>query len=273
LYVFGVPVDAAIEWLVVRPHPDDAAIVLLAPADDFPLAGRADVPLRSEFVDRPLTVRCGEAIWVPASACREHICVGIVPDEAVTLVRQKLAGLARGNLPDQPGAPHIEADPEYAAWMAQVGKSRESVEQRGDPSPLAAEGIVLRFERFTAQPPRDFAEEPQVALAAKSGGKLLASLAESLASDSPRFLEVALHAGGTLLVAAGASVVRVAWKGPNGADPPSLSATGPAGRVVAQWRAGTQIGVHRAEPAFAWVDGQVTFLVGTDQPETFTVRL
>src|SRR5262249_27247223 len=61
LYVFGTPVDAGIEWLVVRPHPDDPGLVLLAPADDFPLVGRSDVPLKPEFIDRPLTVRCGES--------------------------------------------------------------------------------------------------------------------------------------------------------------------------------------------------------------------
>lgn len=68
LYVFDVPVDGSVEWLVVRPHPDDPALVLLAPADDFPLAGCADVPLEPDFIDHPLTVRCGESAWLPAAA-------------------------------------------------------------------------------------------------------------------------------------------------------------------------------------------------------------
>src|SRR4051812_31453340 len=73
LYVFGLSVDAAIEWLVVRPHPDDSGLVLLAPADDFPLGGRSDVRLAPEFVSRPLTVRCGEATWVPTPVCQERL--------------------------------------------------------------------------------------------------------------------------------------------------------------------------------------------------------
>src|SRR5262245_60598791 len=85
LYVFETPVDAVIEWLVVRPHPDDSALLLLAPVDDFPLVGRSDVPLKPEFIDRPLTVRCGEAGWVPATACLVHLHVGAVPDEAVAI--------------------------------------------------------------------------------------------------------------------------------------------------------------------------------------------
>src|SRR5262249_53895148 len=58
LYVFGTPVEAMVEWLVVRPHPDDSLLVLLAPVDDFPLVGPADLPLHPEFTDRPLVVRC-----------------------------------------------------------------------------------------------------------------------------------------------------------------------------------------------------------------------
>ena len=127
LYVFDTPVEAAIEWLVVRPHPDDAALVLLAPVDVFTLIGRSDVSLRHGFLDRPLTVRCGEAAWVPATSCPVHLRVGVIPDEALAPVRLKLAALARGNLPDAPGSTHVEADPEYAAWLEQIARARESL--------------------------------------------------------------------------------------------------------------------------------------------------
>jgi hypothetical protein len=272
LYVFGVPIDAAIEWLVVRPHVDDPSLVLLAPADDFPFAGRADMPLKPEFLDRPLTVRCGEATWLPAAACPERLRVGVVPDEAVALVRQKLAALARGNLTEDRRESRVEADPEYASWLDQVALAREAVERRGDTSPTSVAGSVLRFERFTTQAPAALAEEPQVALAANSGGPLLAALAESLASETPRYSEVP-QSGGTLLLTADSRGVRVAWQGSPDAEPPSLSASGISDPVTARWRTGTSPGLHRAEPAFSWVDGQIVFVIGTERPETLTVRL
>jgi hypothetical protein len=45
LYVFPVSESAALEWLVLRAHPDDPDLLLVIPCDDFPLAGTADVPL------------------------------------------------------------------------------------------------------------------------------------------------------------------------------------------------------------------------------------
>jgi hypothetical protein len=273
LYVFATGVDAMVEWLVVRPHPDDPALLLLAPADDFPMAGRADVPLEPEFADRPLTVRCGEAVWVPASACREHLRVGAVPDDGVALVRRKLAALARGELPEQAGGSRCEEDPEYAAWLGLIARSREVIEQRADSGAVVEAGTLIPFERFTTQLPPALAAEPQSALAANPGGELMVALAESLASASLRFLEVPLASGGTLLLTADEGGVRVAWNGPEGSGPPPISAPGPSGRVVGRWRAGTQVGIHRGEPIFPWSDGQVTLVVGGDAPETLTVRL
>jgi hypothetical protein len=271
--VFDVPVDGAIEWLVVRPHADDPAVVLLAPADDFPLTGQADVPLEPEFVDHPQTIRCGESVWIPATACSEHLRVGIVPDEAVAAVRRKLAALARGNLPDQPGVYRAEADPEYAAWMTRVALARETVERRTDTTPTSDEATVLRFDLFTPQPPPELAAKPEAALAANPGGSLLAAMAESLASSTPRYSEMPLRRGGVLLLTADASGVRVAWKGPEDAEPPPLTVSGFSGPVSAVWRRGTQPGVHRAEPGFPWVDGQVVLVTGSATPETLTVRL
>src|SRR5262245_36397502 len=56
LYVFDAGEDVGLEWLVVRFHPDDPGLLLLVPADDFPLIGTPDVTLPRELVDRPLSV-------------------------------------------------------------------------------------------------------------------------------------------------------------------------------------------------------------------------
>jgi len=254
LYVFGSPVDAAIEWLVVRPHPDDPGLILLAPADDFPLVGRWDLPLQPEFFDRPLTVRCGEAGWVPATTCLEHLRLGAVPDEAIAIVRRKLAALARGSVPDEQGAMHVDMDPEYTEWLAQLALVREAIQARVHRVAPLDKGYILPFDRFMIQPPLCLAEEPQLALAANSGGSLLAALGESLAADIPRYSEVPLCGGGTLVLTADAAGITVAWSGPVGTEPPTLLALGNTGRTDARWRKGIQAGLYRAEPVFPWVD-------------------
>jgi hypothetical protein len=268
LYVFGTASDPGLEWLVVRSHPDDPDLALLAPADDFPLAGLADVTLPTELAGRPLTVRCGEAAWLPAAACPEHLRTGMVPDEAVRLVRQKLAALARGAQSAESSSTPADADPEYTAWLELVSRTREAVRLRADTHP-AGEGTVLRLEQFSPTPPADLAPEPQLALAAKSGDPLLTALGQTMAEGGPRFQEVPVATGGKLLLAADASGVRVAWTGPAGTTPPPLVAFGPSGRLNVNWRLGTQALVHRGEPFLGWVDGQVILTVGS---EFLTVR-
>jgi hypothetical protein len=273
LYVFDVPVDGAIEWLVVRPHPDDPATVLLAPADDFPLVGCADVALEHEVVDRPLTVRCGNATWVPAAVCPEHLRVGRLPDEAVSLVRGKLAALARGNLASQPDARAVEADPEYAAWLSDVARAREAVKARADAAPVRAGGRIFRFEQFTRRPPAVLTEDVPMTLAARSGGPLLEAVAESLAGESPRYCEVPLSSGGVLQLTADDAGLRLGWAGPIGSAPPHVEIVAPDAPLAVSWRAGTTAGFHRADAVILWRDGQVVLVVGTDTPETLTVRL
>ena len=240
-YVFGTPSDAAIEWLVVRQHPDDPGLVLLAPADDFPLVGRSDIPLNPQFLERPLTIRCGEAAWVIAKACPEHLRVGSVPNEAVTLVRRKLAALARGIVPDEPGAYRCRSRSGICGVAGTDRRRRKAVEHRMEPITAVGKTSILQFQQFTTQPPAGLAEEPQLALAAKSGGTLLADLAESLASDVARYAEVPLNSGGTLVLAADAAGVRVGWKGPAGENPPLLSAFGAKQEAAAKWRVGSQV--------------------------------
>lgn len=130
LYVFSTPAEAAIEWLVVRFDVDDPTTILVAPADDLPLAGRCDVGLWPEFLDRPLTVRASESAWLPASICAERLRVGTVPEEAVSRVRRVIAGLARGIIPDDPVGASVDADLEHMAWLDQVALARQALEDR-----------------------------------------------------------------------------------------------------------------------------------------------
>ena len=133
LYVFDVGEDIGLEWLVVRFHPDDHGLILLAPADDFPFAGTPDLTIPRELVNRLLTVRCGETDWFPASFCTPRLRVGTVPEPALSLVRQRLADLARGRaIPTADRS--IELDPEYEEWIDDVSKARVAL--LAQPTPL-----------------------------------------------------------------------------------------------------------------------------------------
>jgi hypothetical protein len=273
LYLFPTPVEAAIEWLVVRFHVDDTNIVLLAPADDFPLAGQCDVALWPEFLDRPLTVRCGESCWSDAALCREDLRVGTIADEAVSEVRRVIAALARGNIADDPVRENVEADPEYMAWHDQVSCARQALEDRAEFESAAAEGRVLKLAELSDRPPAWLAAETNLALAASPGGGLMADLAESPSSTALRWAEVPLQTGGALLLAADSGGVRVGWQGAKDAAPPQLSGFGSAGKQVAAWTNGERTGFHWAEPDFGWLDGQVILQAGNGNPQTVTVRL
>jgi len=271
LYLLRGTGEVAAEWLVVRQHPDDRTLLLLAPADDFPLAGRADVRLQPEFVHQPLTVRCGEASWFPESACEVRLRTGVLPDEAVAAVRQTLAALARGEVPGGVETHRVEADPEYLNWLNALAIAREAAVDR------LAEGASARhhtfpYERFTVEPPAAFATEPPVLLAAQSGGGLLADLAESLTSVSTKFQEVSLREGGKLLFAAGEGGVRLAWLGESGRTPPKITTTDTTSPVVAVWRPGIAEGLFRADTVFPWIAGQVSLSVGTGEVVTLVVQ-
>ncbi|HET6882056.1 MAG TPA: hypothetical protein VFI31_17950 [Pirellulales bacterium] len=273
LYVFDSPVEATIEWLLVRFHVDDPATVLLAPADDLPLAGRCDIGLWPEFLDRPLTVRCGESAWLPASMCSDRLRVGTVPDDAVKEVRRVIAGLARGTIPDDPVGVSVDADPEHMAWLDEVACARRSLEDRAEFEPLLVEGAVLRVADLSKTPPAWLVAETHQALAASPGVGLTAEVAESVASASTRWGEVPLHSGGALLLAADAGGVRVGWQGARDAAPPPLTGFGRMGKQTAAWTNGERTGFHRAEPDFGWIDGQVVLQTGGENRQTITVRL
>jgi hypothetical protein len=135
LYVFPLGADAALEWLVVRAHPDDHNLLFLVPADGSPLAGTPDVPLPHDLVRRPLTVRCGEGLWAPALHLQPGFRVGVLPAEALRLVRQKVGDLARGRVTGTEEQRRADGDPEYEDWLGRVERARERLQAEMDHAP------------------------------------------------------------------------------------------------------------------------------------------
>jgi hypothetical protein len=274
LFVFDTGEEAALEWLVVREHTDDPGLVLLAPADDFPLVGPPDRTLPQDLVGRPLTVRCGEALWAPARFCQQRLRTDVVPEDALRSVRRKVAELARGRFDEGEEQRRADADPEYEHWIALVARARERLQQRADRAP-AGLGLVIPYEQLTSRLPAELAGEPQYHLAAESGSPLLTALSEALAESaaSTRYHEIGLGTSGKLILQANESGVRAVWAGPPGVGAPKLLGRTEGGETQeASWRAGPEGKLQRAEPTFPWVDGQVVLTVAADQPQTVTVQ-
>ena len=189
LYVFDSAGDAALEWLIVREHPDDPDLLLVAPADDFPLAGTPDVGLPRELIRRPLTARCGEALWLPQDACALRLRVGTVPKEALSLVRRKLADLFQGQASGSDDQRQSDIDPEYENWMGWVERSRELLQCRADRTPIDL-GQVIPFAQLASRPPAELESDRPMRVAAESGSPLMADLNQSQAAPDVRYHEV-----------------------------------------------------------------------------------
>jgi hypothetical protein len=171
LYVFDTGQEVAIEWLVVRAHPDDPDLILLAPVDDFPLAGTPDLVLPVERVGRPMTVRCGETDWFPRALFQPDLRVDTIPDDLLALVRRRLADLARGRA--LPEAQAIDLDPEYEDWLAEVAQARSTLLARAELSQLTL--------RQPTPAPAD--RLPELALAAESGGSFRRMFSPSVVTE------------------------------------------------------------------------------------------
>jgi hypothetical protein len=274
LFVFDTGEEAALEWLVVREHADDPSLLLLAPGDDFPLAGPPDLALGRDLVGRPLTIRCGEALWVPVGFCQQRLRTDLVPLEALRLVRQKIAELARGRTDESEEQRQADADPDYEDWLGLVARARERLQQRADQATPEL-GLVIPLEQLTSRLPAELASEPQYALAAESGSPLLSSLSGALAESAAatRYHEIEIDNSGKLVLQATESGVRAVWAGPRGASPPKLLGRTESGEALeATWQAGPEGKLQRAEPIFSWVDGQVVLTIATDPPQTLTIQ-
>ncbi len=129
LYVFPPGGAAALEWLVVRPHPDDAGLLFVVPVDDYPRAGTPDVALAAEVAGRPRAARCGQGLWIAADRFEERHRAGRLADEALRLVRQKLADLARGRITSSDEQRAADDDSDYAGWMEDVEAARQRLEE------------------------------------------------------------------------------------------------------------------------------------------------
>lgn len=131
LYVFDAGEEVGVEWLVVRSHPDDPELILLAPTDNFPLVGTPDLIVPLEIIGRPMAVRCGETDWFPNTLFNPRLRVGTISGDAVALVKRRLAEFARGR-PLTSSATTSDLDPEYEDWIADIAQARVALLARSE---------------------------------------------------------------------------------------------------------------------------------------------
>jgi hypothetical protein len=248
LYVFDLAGDAALEWLVVREHPDDPDLLSVAPADEFPLAGTPDVALPRELAGRPLTVRCAKGLWLPATLCLPRLRVGAVRDEAVRLVRGRFAELVRGQAVGSAEQRSSDVDPEYETWMELVAQARELLQRRADRAP-ADLGLVIPFDRLSLKVPAELGSNRLQALAAESGSALLAALSNAMAETDVRYHEVLSGPDGKLTLMVAENGARGVWFTTSASRPPRLKALDVAGEPrEATWHEGPKGQAGSARP-------------------------
>ena len=271
LYVFDAGEDVGLQWLVVRFHPDDPKMLLLAPADDFPLTGTPDLSLPHEVLGRPITIRCGETDWFPATFCSPRLRSGTVPDAALGLVRRRLAEFARGRATATPNA-SVDLDPEYEEWIDEVSHARLSLLARAEASQPTATDVVSRVLLSTA-PPAPLVAAPEFSLAAEAGGAF-AELGKALAgSDDARYHEVSAVPGGRLFLVTDAHGVRGVWEGAFDRVPVVLHVRGSGDEVPLTWHSGPEGRLHKTHLSAPWLDGRVVLAIGTSPRRTVAVDL
>ena len=242
-YLWSPADEHVLAWVVVCPHPTDADVVYVVPADAHPLAGIADVAVR-DVGAAALFLRCGRGHWIARADLDPRRRFRTLDAHHVRRAQQKLRQIVTGPLDGSSAAREHEADPGYRDWMAGVTASVLGAVGKSRRGPGVAERLMTR------------GGEPSGALADLDS--LLAELGpaeegEPLPFDSPGRLAAVREVTGVALVFepdAGSP-----------SDPPAVVATDATGawRALA-WDVAPD-GTARATAP--WLGGRVRLRVGT----------
>lgn len=269
LFIFPGLSKLALEWLIVQTNREQTDQFFLVPVDDFPLTGPADVPLSEVMVHRPMTARCDQGTWVPASFLRSEYLAGVLPFEALHQVRLGVANLVQGKLDSDPEREEAENDPTYENWMVRVERARLRLEKQ-----LAQTELILPFDSFRSGLPEHLAAEPPSAMATHSASQLHQALSDALgqADSELRCQNIPWPGQGKLLALASLQGVWILWEGNESERPPIKVqiADGQRGRV--EWEPTTgprTLFVSRA--VIPWLQGRVVLRIGKKQPLQVTI--
>lgn len=272
VYAFAHKFDAALEWLVVLPHPSEPDQFFVIPADDFPQAGTPDLVLTRELTSRPLTLRCGQGMWVSTARLAGERRVGVLPDEALRQARAMIADLALGRLCGTEEQRAADMDSEYQSWLQTVEHVRERMQEAIDRGP-----ILLIFDRnaWAKSPvPTPPTPEPRPRRSMAQGGEPAPrrDSAQPAPDAGPCYHPLPCPGPGRLWVMADDQGVRVLWAGEQG-EPPTLRAKDRAGHArPARWDALPQGSFRVSGTVSPWIDGQVELSLGSSPSRKVTIR-
>ena len=132
-YVLPHSSDVALEWAIIRVHPDDPELVFAVPLDDGSMVGTPDIDL-SDLAGRPMVARCNHGTFLPIQffTPREG-CASPLPGEAFVQISRRMAAMARGEA--LPSRESVDLDPDYEELMVTIGTAVLEIEQQV-PGPL-----------------------------------------------------------------------------------------------------------------------------------------
>ena len=109
-----------LQWVLLYSQSEQWFIV---PADDNPMTGSTDIAISEKALSGPLTLRCGQGIWISETNLDLSLRVGILENWHLYRAIDKV----KGKIQSTAWQRETEADPEYEEWMEQVIQEREAL--------------------------------------------------------------------------------------------------------------------------------------------------
>lgn len=153
LYHFETCPEPGLEWLVLRLETATGQ-GLLVPADAMSWIGSSDVAVEDDTVAGPLSVRCGDGLWLDHDVLVGDRRSGAIGANDLERARDRHERLLGHNVEATAAEREMDGDPDYLDWRRTLAAAREALVQahggRRDEIPAKAAGApakVLRFER------------------------------------------------------------------------------------------------------------------------------
>ena len=196
--------------------------------------------------------------------------MGRISESGLSIVRQHLADLVRGQVRESPS---VDLDPEYEEWIEQVAMARANLVARSEAATLDT-ASVIPLSSLSKPPATAAAYTSELSLAAEAGGPLFAELRKALAEpENVQYYEVPDVPGGRLRLAVDVNGLRATWEGPQDTIP-QLSWMNEAGREQKlAWLSNAEQRLHQTDRHVPWVDGRVTVSLGASPRRTLAIEL
>ena len=120
IFIFDTPETMGLQWVVLMPHPDNEQLLYTIPADDNSMVGSKDIALSENAICYPLTLRCGNGIWIHKTDFKLNDRVGIIEDWYLKSAIDTVKQIWNGSLKTSVWQSENDADINYQEWMDEV---------------------------------------------------------------------------------------------------------------------------------------------------------